>query len=407
MMGVSFMPSLADSAKSAHNLDPGALAGMSVIYFGNDWFAENRTSSHHISRQLSRRLPLLYIDAPGMRAPTASSRDLKKISRVLGKFLAAPQQIGQQMWHITMPQLPWRKLPFIDLLNRALGRWLVLRAARRLGFKRRLSWFAVPHPGALAGRVGDEFIVYYCIDDYAAFAQMDAKRIQGLDDALARRADLVFVSSTSLLEGKRGLARQLEYSPHGVDFELFSKAQDPATVVAPAARNLKHPVIGYFGSIAHHTNLEMIEEMARARPAWTFILIGMASVDTSALTALPNVVLPGPQRYETLATWAKAFDAAIIPYRPWFALHSSSLKVREYLAAGVPVVTVSTPEIERYKDVISIASNTAEFLAALDCALATNSPRACLARFDAVKDSTWEGCATRAFNRVTQAFADR
>jgi glycosyltransferase involved in cell wall biosynthesis len=397
----------AGSAKPAPALDPGALAGMSVVYFGNDWFAENRTSSHHISRQLARRLPLLYIDAPGMRAPTASPRDLKKLSRVLGKFLAAPQQIGPQMWHITMPQLPWRKLPFVDFLNRALGRWLVARAARRLGFKRRLSWFAVPHPGALAGRVGDEFIVYYCIDDYAAFAQMDAKRIQKLDDDLARRADIVFVSSTSLLEGKRGLAHQLEYSPHGVDFELFSKAQDPTTEVAPAARNLKHPVIGYFGSIAHHTNLEMIEEMARARPAWTFMLIGMASVDTSSLAVLPNVVLPGPQRYETLASWAKVFDAAIIPYRPWFALHSSSLKVREYLAAGKPVVTVSTPEIERYKDVITIAANTAEFLVALDRALETDSPEARLARLDAVKDSTWEGCAARAFNCVSKAVINR
>src|ERR1019366_10339499 len=104
----------AGSAKPAPALDPGALAGMSVVYFGNDWFAENRTSSHHISRQLARRLPLLYIDAPGMRAPTASPRDLKKISRVLGKFLAAPQQIRPRMWRIPMPQLPWRKLPFVD-----------------------------------------------------------------------------------------------------------------------------------------------------------------------------------------------------------------------------------------------------------------------------------------------------
>jgi glycosyltransferase involved in cell wall biosynthesis len=401
------MQQLADPASSMQALDAGPLAGVSVIYFGNDWFAENRTSSHHISKQIARRLPLLYIDVPGMRAPTASSRDLRKIARVFRKFLAAPQQVGPRMWHITMPQLPWRKLPFVDRLNQAIGGWLVRRAARTLGFERRLSWFAVPHPGALAGRVGDEFIVYYCIDDYAAFAQMDAKRIQKLDDDLARRADIVFVSSTSLLDGKRPLARQLEYSPHGVDFDLFSKAQDPATELAPALRNVKHPVIGYFGSIAHHTNLQMIEEMARARPEWTFVLIGMASVDTSSLAALPNVLLPGPQKYETLATWAKAFDAAIIPYRPWFALHSSSLKVREYLASGVPVVTVSTPEIERYKDVIWIASDTSEFLASLDEALAINSPEAVQARFRAVRDSTWEGTATRAYNRVADAFSHR
>ena len=52
--------------------DPSAvLEGRGVVYFGNDWNAENRTSSHHIAIRLAQRMPVLYVVSPGMRAPTS------------------------------------------------------------------------------------------------------------------------------------------------------------------------------------------------------------------------------------------------------------------------------------------------------------------------------------------------
>ena len=37
---------------------------MKFIYFGNDWSAENRTSSHHIAKRLGAKFPLLYVEVP-------------------------------------------------------------------------------------------------------------------------------------------------------------------------------------------------------------------------------------------------------------------------------------------------------------------------------------------------------
>jgi glycosyltransferase involved in cell wall biosynthesis len=388
--------------------EPDPLQNLSVIYFGNDWFAENRTASHHIARQLARRMPLLYVDTPGMRPPTASTRDLRKILRIARKFLARPKSVGPQLWHLTVPQIPFRQLPFVESLNRALGRWLVRRAARFLRFGRRLSWFAVPHPAALAGKVGDELVVYYVVDDYAALAQMDASRIQRLDDELTSRADVVFVCSQTLLNRKRELNRNVEYSPHGVDFELFSQAQDPATEIAEAARGLRQPIIGYFGSIAGQIDLELIAYLAGQRKNWTFLLIGMASVDVGAITALPNVHLPGPQPYESLPGWAKAFDVTIVPYRrDRFVLNSNPLKIREYLAAGKPVVSVRTPEIELLRDVLFLADSDEDFLHKIEQALEGETAEIRQTRMDAVRNSSWQACAERALGRVQKAFADR
>ncbi len=124
-------------------------------------------------------------------------------------------------------------------------------------------------------------------------------------------------------------------------------ASDPATEIAPGARDLAHPVIGYFGSLHEWIDLDLIEWLARARPAWTFMLVGHAAVDVAHLAALPNVRLAGAQPYESLPTWAKAFDAAIIPYRRTRQTENANpLKLREYLATGKPVVSVRNPEIE-------------------------------------------------------------
>jgi glycosyltransferase involved in cell wall biosynthesis len=387
-------------------MQPG-ISPYAIVYFGNDWFAENRTSSHHVAARLGRVTPLLYVDAPGMRAPKATGRDLKKIWRILQKAFAKPQLIGERMWHITMPQIPFRGLPAIRKLNRAFGTWRVRRALSQLGFDKRISWFAVPHPAALARRVGDRHVVYYCIDDYASFPDMNKAEITHLDEELTRTADQVFVSSSTLLERKSRLNPHVAYSPHGVDFDLFRLASDPDLPVAEPAQGLRHPVIGYFGSIGAWTDLEMIAWLAERRPAWTFLLIGMPSVDVSLLTRLNNVVLTGSQPYQSLPRWAKAFDVAIIPYLPTEQVKNASpLKVREYLATGKPVVTVPSQEINRFAGVVAIAADREQFLAKIEEALSNDSEAARQARWEAVAPMTWDARVAEAIHVTESRLAE-
>ncbi len=284
-----------------------------IIYFGNDWNAENRTSSHHIAARLAKRHPLLYVDCPGLRAPKASGRDVKKLLKKLTQAAALPRKVGEQTWHMVLPQFPFRRLPLAAELNRELGALLVRRAARHLGMERPLLWFAVPHPGILLGRLGERSSVYYCIDDYSALPDVDKEQIRALDRRLTENAKQVFVSAQTLLDAKKGMNPNLVYSPHGVDVEHFGRAADPAFPVAEPARDLGHPVIGFFGLIEGWIDLELLHFLARSRPSWKLLLLGRVAVDVSALEKLGNVIFPGPQPYATLPSWAKAFDVAIYP----------------------------------------------------------------------------------------------
>jgi glycosyltransferase involved in cell wall biosynthesis len=362
-----------------------------VIYFGNDWFAENRTSSHHIARRLAAVVPVLYIEMPGSRAPQSNVRDLRKLWRKLMAAFAPPRRIHETLSVKTIPQIPFRKLPLMNLINRVASQWLMRREVKRAGFRRLISWFVVPHPGALARRLGEDLTVYYCIDDYAAHPGMDPIAIQALDDHLTRSADIVFVAPTGLMDAKRALNADVRYSPHGVDFDLFARAADPATKIPEAARAFGRPVVGYFGTIGEWMDFGLVTFLARSRPDWTFLFIGYAAADASVLRSLPNVVLTGSRPYEELPQWAAAFDVAINPHRVTRQVkNANSLKIREYLATGKPVVSVTTPETANFADVVALADTPEDFLAAIERVLAEDCEDLRRKRMDRVRPLSWD-----------------
>jgi glycosyltransferase involved in cell wall biosynthesis len=368
-----------------------ALQNCCVIYFGNDWFAENRTSSHHIARRLSALVPVLYVESPGSRAPQTNVRDFRKLWRKLASAIAPARKIHDRLYVKTVPQIPFRRLPLMNRINGFISEWLLRREIRRLGFTRWLSWFLVPYPAALAKRLNEVLTVYYCTDDYAAHPGMDAVAIQALDDHVTRCADIVFVVPIGLLEAKRAINPNVRYSPHGVDFDLFSQASDPATVTPELVRELRHPIIGYFGTVGEWMDFDLVMFLARSRPQWTFLFVGFNATDTTALRAFPNIVLAGPRPYEELPRWARAFDVAINPHRVNRQVrNANSLKLREYLATGKPVVSVTTPESSGFSGVMNLADTPEDFLQAIDQALAADSPELRAKRMEAVKPLSWD-----------------
>lgn len=377
-----------------------------IVYFGNDWFAENRTSSHHVARCLSRRHPLLYVECPGLRTPRADGRDVRKLFRKLAAAVRPPRRLPE-LSLMTLPQIPFRRWPGVPRLNRSLSVLAVRRALRATGFDRWLLWFVVPHVGHLAGRLAEELVVYYCIDDYSALPGVDAAAIAKLDRELTLAADQVFVASQTLLAAKAPLNATTSYSPHGVDFDLFSQAADASRPVAEPLRALPHPVVGFFGLIEAWIDLELVAHLARARPQWSFVMIGRVAVDPGPVANLPNVLLPGPQPYASLPDWARAFDVAILPYRRNAqVLAANPLKLREYLATGKPVVSVPTPEVDKFASLVGLASDHDAFLARIEDALAKGGAGAA-ERMRSVSAMTWDARVRAALERVGQTAAQR
>jgi glycosyltransferase involved in cell wall biosynthesis len=391
---------LSELIKLAAKLDPRT----PILYFGNDWFAENRTSSHHIARWLAKRYRVYYIECPGLRAPQGSGRDLKKVVQKLWKALRGPRKVPEGLKVKTLFQIPFHRYALVRRLNRQLIsgsiRWLMWRER----ISRPISWFMIPHLASMVGNMGEKLAVYYCIDDYGSLSDVNEAIVREMDDETTRRADLVFIASGTLLEHKLGLNPNTIVSPHGVDVAHFGRAQDPALRSPSDTENLSGPIVGFFGLIERRIDLALLDYLAAARPDWTFLMIGRVAVPSQQLPSRPNLHFIGKRPYESLPAYGKQFDVAIIPYgQSKFNYHANPLKLREYLAMGKPVVTVSTPETDKYADVVEIANSRDEFLAKLDLTLSRPSlPADVRRRIDRVVGQTWDARLSEVLEHVEQ-----
>ena len=374
---------------------------MEFIYFGNDWFAENRTSSHHIAKRLGARFPMLYVEVPGLRTPKANTRDVLKLFRKLRMAIQPPQPVAPHFWRMTLPQIPLRRFAIVRAVNQGFSQLLIRRAIRRLGFKDTVAWFHVPHPGFLAKHLGEKLTIFYCIDDYSKLPDVDGTSVQSMDDKLTVAADIVFACNQKLVDARRGLNANIFLSPHGVDTEVFALASSPDTAIPEELKGCARPIIGSWGLVDQRVDLSILEHIARARPEWTILLIGHVNVDVSELRRLPNVLFAGVKPYKELPNWAKAIDVCVLPYTQTdLNLQSSPLKLREYLASGKPIVAVPLPEAMLLGKAVQIASDGPGFVSAIETALAENSPELVALRQKAVEANTWDATVANVLSKL-------
>lgn len=384
---------------------------LTILYFGNDWAAENRTSSHHVARWLARRHNVIYVECPGLRAPKGNGRDLGKLVTKLRLFASGPRPQPEGLEVQTLLQVPLHGHALVRAANHHLItttlRWL-LRRVRREAPGDLVTWFVVPHLASIAGTLGEKLSVYYCIDDYAALPDVDPVAVRAMDDELTRKADLVFVAAQSLLDGKRSMNPNVFISPHGVDFDHFVRAQDPALAIPEEMQELGRggrPVIGFFGLIERWIDLDLVAWLADQRPQWSFAMVGRLAIPGADAPRRPNLTYLGRRPYEALPAYGKAFDAAIIPYKlTQQVLHANPIKLREYLAMGKPIVSVSTPEIDRFASFVRIAHAREAFLAHLDAAVAHGLTSDERDRQTALASTmTWDAQLTRVLAQVEAA----
>jgi glycosyltransferase involved in cell wall biosynthesis len=154
---------------------------------------------------------------------------------------------------------------------------------------------------------------------------------------------------------------------------------------------LPHPRIGFFGTLRDFIDVELIATIAKARPAWSIVLIGQRLTDLSAIDGLPNVHFLGQKPHHQLPAYCKGFDVGLIPYRIDSEVKFiNPLKLREYLSAGLAVVSTAMPEVQPYAHLCHIAPTNAEAIGAIERALQESGPAARAVRSAAMRLETWQ-----------------
>jgi glycosyltransferase involved in cell wall biosynthesis len=323
------------------------LRGRDMLCFSHDWTGDP-LSKTHLMRLLARDNRILWVNSIGYRAPTVSKADFGRILRKLKAAAEPLREVENNLFVLSPLAIPAWGVAGIRKLNTHLLRIQVRRAMKKLGFRRPLNWVFNPAAGVVAGKLGEEQIIYYCVDEYTAFSGVPSKALIEVEADLMRKADAVIVSAAKLYQSKSVHNPNTFLVRHGVDFEHFRQATNPATTIPDEIAELPRPIIGYFGLMSEDwVDIPLLEHVARSFAHGSLVLIGKVATDLAALRALPNVHLLGRKPYQSLPAYCKGFDVAIIPFPvSEVTLNANPLKAREYLAAGLPVVSTAIPEVE-------------------------------------------------------------
>jgi glycosyltransferase involved in cell wall biosynthesis len=370
------------------------LEGQSIICFAHDWNGDP-TSKTHIMRILAKRNRVLWVNSIGMRRPAASRADFRRMASKLRQSLTGCEEVEPNIFVVNPLVIPLPGLALVDRLNAGILAASLRRFCRRYGLERPILWTFLPNVNRLLGRLGEQLVIYHCVDEYSAFSGVPRDALILMEQDLVRRAHLVITSAKKLYEERRSLNPHTYYIPHGVDVAHFARALDPTTEAPGDIRTLPRPVIGFFGLLADWVDLDLIRTLAIARPAWTIVLIGKATTDLRPLRGLPNIHLLGQKPYVELPGYCRGFDLGIIPFRKnALTERANPLKLREYLAAGLPVVSTPIPEVARWNGLVHLAEGAEAFLAAVELALGQRSETMARQRVEAMRAEGWEARVT-------------
>jgi glycosyltransferase involved in cell wall biosynthesis len=249
-----------------------------------------------------------------------------------------------------------------------------------------IVWVAIPTAADLVDSLGAKLILYQVSDKYDANedSALSAKTIRQMDQHLTLRAAVVMYSGRKLFEESNLPHRY--FLEQAVDFDHFAnEAPETAAEVA----NIPRPVLGYFGAMDYVMDLPLMEEVARRRPQWHWLMVGGKS--NLVHFKSPNIHHIPSRPYLDLPRYIRHMDVCVLPWSQsnTFTSYGSAIKVREYLATGKPVVIsplyeyLNTPGVRIYR-------NTDEFIAAVESALTQDTPADRALRQSVVRDCSWD-----------------
>ena len=173
------------------------------------------------------------------------------------------------------PVLPFfYKFRWINKLNQRRMARFVRRKMQAHGFTDAVLWVYSPVTADLVDLVPHKGLVYDCVDRHSAYGGlMDPALVDRMELELAGKTDRTFATADALAERLRAAQPNTVMIPNGANFERFVQAAQPQPVPEDL-RDIPHPIFGFVGALQSCIEYDYLEAAAKARPDWSFVLIG-------------------------------------------------------------------------------------------------------------------------------------
>ncbi len=226
----------------------------------------------------------------------------------------------------------------------------------KLNFQNLVVWSYTPMFTGYFDNIKARQYVFDAVDDwrkheqYLSYRDRLTKNYKIIED----KADIIFTVSEKLKDLFK--YKNVFWLPNGVDVAHFKSQHYLPTDI----KNIPNPIIGYAGIIESRFDNDLLEYLAKENPSMSFVIVGW--VWGNRKLNLSNVYYLGQKSYQELPNYLHSFDVGIIPHKVnKFTATMNPLKLYEYLASGIPVVSTDIKGLRGYEKYIRIGRTKDEF----------------------------------------------
>ncbi len=206
-------------------------------------------------------------------------------------------------------------------------------------------------------------MVFDAVDDWSAHPvyirkrEILKKRYHDIYDS----CDVIFTVSAELKDRYFHNHPRTYHVPNGVNCAVFDRARQET-------KKTPTPQVVYVGVIQERFDIGLVVECAKTLPHVHFVIAGPVwkGIGLNALTRYDNVILKGVVSYTMVPGLLAQSWVGIVPHTVnEFTCSMDPMKIYEYLAAGISVVSTAVVPVNPSPLMVDIAQNTAEFVSYL------------------------------------------
>lgn len=330
-----------------------------IVICATSFHDDVKSINHHMAEQLSKPYTVLYVEPP-------TSRFATRVNPAIERSLAEPRlrEVSAGYWVLTPVVMPFPMRTGARPITEQVVRHKIAGAVARIGLPTRAVLSGWPEIDPF-GACGEQLSIWWAQDDYAAATALSGGRVSRLSREVRARvttSDLVVAISAELADRWRSSARDLVLIPNGTDPGAFAEVGS----VTPAPDvHFDGPVAVLIGQLNDRIDGRFLHAVADRSVSLLLVGPDFGAKWLPGLVRRPEVVWVRKQPFEFLPGYLAHAHVGLVPYAD-IAFNRSCfpLKLLEYLAAGLPVVSTDLPAARWLTDdttMIQVAASPERF----------------------------------------------
>jgi glycosyltransferase involved in cell wall biosynthesis len=331
-----------------------------LVVFSDDW-GRHPSSAQHLVRRLLPRYQVDWVNTVGTHRPRLSLADMRRGLEKLTGWMAASrdpdlvERVADPLEPIVHAPIHWPgfKTKGERMLNRVLLR-NALAGVLNGDPKPAAVITTVPITADLAASFPDIRWIYYCVDDFAEWPGLDGDTLRRMELDLLRHVALVICVSDVLKRRLAQLGVSAHLLTHGVELEHWQGVRR-----RPLCGPGRRPTLLYWGHADTRLDADILLHLAETCDVH---MVGRYDEVDNRLSRQRGITWIGPVPYERLPDLASEADVLIMPYANLPVTRAMQpLKLKEYLATGLPVVATPLPANRAWGDAMDLTADPDKF----------------------------------------------